>query len=172
MRHRKANVKLNRSTSHRKAMFRNMVTSFFEHERIITTEAKAKALRPLAEKMITLAKRGDLHARRQALAVLTKKSVAHKLFDEIGSRYMESSGGYTTIAKLEPRRGDAAPMAVIELINPEKTSGLKKKKRKRAASKEPAEAKVKEPEPAEIEEEKSKKSQPTEASVESGEEDS
>lgn len=169
MRHRKANVKLNRTTSHRKAMFRNMVTSFFEHERIVTTEAKAKALRPLAEKMITLAKRGDLHSRRQALAVLTKKSVAHKLFDEIGSRYMESSGGYTTIAKLEPRRGDAAPMAVIELINPEKTSGPIKKKRKRAASKKPAEAKVKEPEPAEIEEEKSK---PTEASVESGEEDS
>ena len=113
MRHRKANVKLNRSTSHRKAMFRNMVTSFFEHERIVTTEAKAKALRPLAEKMITLAKRGDLHSRRQALAVLTKKSVTHKLFDEIGSRYMESSGGYTTIAKLEPRRGVAAPKAVI-----------------------------------------------------------
>jgi large subunit ribosomal protein L17 len=169
MRHRKANVKLNRSTSHRKAMFRNMVTSFFEHERIVTTEAKAKALRPLAEKMITLAKRGDLHSRRQALAVLTKKSVTHKLFDEIGSRYMESSGGYTTIAKLEPRRGDAAPMAVIELINPEKTSSPKKKKRKQAASKKPAEAKVKEPEPAEIEEEKSK---PKEASVESGEEDS
>ncbi len=169
MRHRKANVKLNRSTSHRKAMFRNMVTSFFEHESIVTTEAKAKALRPLAEKMITLAKRGDLHSRRQALAVLTKKSVTHKLFDEIGSRYMESSGGYTTIAKLEPRRGDAAPMAVIELINLEKTSSPKKKKRKRAASKKPAEAKVKEPEPAEIEEEKSK---PTEASVESGEEDS
>lgn len=169
MRHRKANVKLNRSTSHRKAMFRNMVTSFFEHERVVTTEAKAKALRPLAEKMITLAKRGDLHSRRQALAVLTKKSVTHKLFDEIGSRYMESSGGYTTIAKLEPRRGDAAPMAVIELINPEKTSSPKKKERKRAASKKPAEAKVKEPEPAEIEEEKSK---PKEASVESGEEDS
>lgn len=169
MRHRKANVKLNRSTSHRKAMFRNMVTSFFEHERIVTTEAKAKALRPLAEKMITLAKRGDLHSRRQALAVLTKKSVTHKLFDEIGSRYMESSGGYTTIAKLEPRRGDAAPMAVIELINPEKTSSPKKKKRKLAASKKPAEAKVKEPEPAEIEDEKSK---PKEASVESGEEDS
>ena len=169
MRHRKANVKLNRSTSHRKAMFRNMVTSFFEHERIVTTEAKAKALRPLAEKMITLAKRGDLHSRRQALAVLTKKSVTHKLFDEIGSRYMESSGGYTTIAKLEPRRGDAAPMAVIELINPEKTSSPKKKKTKLAASKKPAEAKVKEPEPAEIEDEKSK---PKEASVESGEEDS
>ncbi len=169
MRHRKANVKLNRSTSHRKAMFRNMVTSFFEHERVVTTEAKAKALRPLAEKMITLAKRGDLHSRRQALAVLTKKSVTHKLFDEIRSRYMELSGGYTTIAKLEPRRGDAAPMAVIELINPEETSGLKKKKRKRAASKKPAEVKVKEPEPAEIEEEKSK---PKEASVESGEEDS
>ncbi len=169
MRHRKANVKLNRSTSHRKAMFRNMVTSFFEHERVVTTEAKAKALRPLAEKMITLAKRGDLHSRRQALAVLTKKSVTHKLFDEIGSRYMESSGGYTTIAKLEPRRGDAAPMAVIELINPEKTSSPKKIERKRAASKKPAEAKVKEPEPAEIEEEKSK---PKEASVESGEEDS
>ncbi len=172
MRHKKANVKLNRSTSHRKAMFRNMVTSFFEHERIVTTQAKAKALRPMAEKLITLAKRGDLHARRQALAVLTKKSVTHKLFDEIGSRYMESSGGYTTIAKLGPRRGDAAPMAVIELINPEETSKSKKKKRKQEASKKPAEAKVKEPESAEIEEEKSEKNKPTETSAESGEENS
>jgi len=98
MRHRKAGVKLNRTASHRKAMFRNMVTSLFEHESIVTTHAKAKALRPLADKMITLAKRGDLHSRRQVLAILTKKSVTHKLFSDIKDRYMDISSGYTTLA--------------------------------------------------------------------------
>ncbi|MBW2621369.1 MAG: 50S ribosomal protein L17 [Deltaproteobacteria bacterium] len=151
MRHRKANVKLNRTASHRKAMFRNMVTSFFEHERIVTTEAKAKALRPIAEKLITLAKRGDLHSRRQALATITKKSIAHKLFDEIGGRYMDSSGGYTAIAKLGPRNGDAAPMAVITLVTPGETSKSKKKTSKKAAAKKAAETPVKEPEAAEVE---------------------
>ena len=146
MRHRKSNVKLNRTPSHRKAMFRNMVTSFFEHERMVTTETKAKALRPIAEKLITLAKRGDLHSRRQALAIVTKKSVAHKLFDEIGGRYMDLSGGYTTIAKLGPRRGDAAPMAVITLITPGETAKPKKKASKKAAAKKAVEAPVKEPE--------------------------
>ena len=145
MRHRKANVKLNRTTSHRKAMFRNMITSFFEHERIVTTETKAKALRPMAEKMITLAKRGDLHSRRQALSIMTKKSVAHKLFDEIGGRYMDTSGGYTTIAKLGPRQGDAAPMAVIALATAGEAAKPKKRTRKKAAAKKVAEAPVKEP---------------------------
>ncbi|MBW2061684.1 MAG: 50S ribosomal protein L17 [Deltaproteobacteria bacterium] len=134
MRHRKAGVKLNRTASHRKAMFRNMVTSLFEHESIVTTHAKAKALRPLADKMITLAKRGDLHSRRQVLAILTKKSVTHKLFSDIKDRYMDISSGYTTLAKLGPRRGDAAPLAVMALVVPEETAKKKKKSRKKAAA--------------------------------------
>ncbi len=134
MRHRKAGVKLNRTASHRKAMFRNMVTSLFEHEKIVTTHAKAKALKPLADKMVTLAKRGDLHARRQALSVLTKKSVTHKLFTDIKDRYIDISGGYTALARVGNRRGDGAPMASIFLVNPEeKVKKTKKKSRKKRA---------------------------------------
>ena len=132
MRHRKAGTRLNRTTSHRKAMLRNMVTSLFEHERITTTEAKAKTLKPLADKMITLAKRGDLHARRQALAVIRKKSVTQKLFGEIKGRYIERPGGYTTLVKLGPRRGDGAPLTVVELVKPEEKSKKKKSKKKAA----------------------------------------
>lgn len=131
MRHRKAGTKLNRTASHRKAMMRNMITSLFEHERVVTTKAKAKAVQPLAEKMITLAKRGDLHARRQALAVLTKKSVTHKLFSEVKDKYMDRSGGYTSIVKIGFRRGDAAELAVLQLIDPEDWAKAKKKVRKR-----------------------------------------
>ncbi|MBW2092809.1 MAG: 50S ribosomal protein L17 [Deltaproteobacteria bacterium] len=134
MRHRKAGLKLNRTVSHRKAMFRNMVTSLFEHEHIVTTQTKAKALKPLADKMITLAKRGDLHSRRQALSVLTKKSVTHKLFTEIKDRYIEVSGGYTTLARIGNRRGDGAPLAVISLVNPEDKGKKKKKSRKKASA--------------------------------------
>lgn len=130
MRHRKAGYKLGRTTSHRKAMMRNMVTSLIEHERIVTTEVKAKAVRPLVEKMITLAKRGDLHARRLALAVLTKKSVTHKLFSGIKDRFMDRAGGYTSIVRIGPRHGDAAPMAVLELINPEQRAKEAKKTKK------------------------------------------
>jgi len=142
MRHRKAGVKLNRTTSHRKAMLRNMVTSLFEHERVVTTQAKAKALKPLADKMITLAKRGDLHARRSALAVLTKKSVTHKLFAEIKDRYMDRPGGYTSIVRIGPRRGDAAEMAVLELLQPEQKTKSKKKTRKKRAEGKKAERKA------------------------------
>jgi large subunit ribosomal protein L17 len=97
-------------------MFRNMVTSLFEHERIVTTEKKAKELRPIAEKMITLAKRGDLHARRQALSYIQSKDVVAKLFDEIQSQFADRQGGYTRIIKTGNRQGDAAPMAIIELV--------------------------------------------------------
>ncbi len=116
MRHGKSGRKLGRTSSHRKAMFRNMVTSLFEHERIVTTEKKAKELRPIAEKMITLAKRGDLHARRQALSYIQSKDVVAKLFDEIQSQFAERPGGYTRIIKTGNRQGDAAPMAIIELV--------------------------------------------------------
>ncbi len=116
MKHRKTVLKLNRTSSHRKAMFRNMVTSLFKHTSIRTTEAKAKGLRKIADKMITLAKRGDLHARRQALAVIREKEIVHQLFNEVSEKFDSRQGGYTRITKLGPRKGDVAPMVQIELI--------------------------------------------------------
>jgi large subunit ribosomal protein L17 len=112
MRHRKAGKKLNRTGSHRNAMFRNMVTSLFEHGRIQTTDAKAKELRRWADRMVTLAKRGDLHARRQALAVMRDKTVVHKLFEEVADRFGDRVGGYTNVVKIGRRRGDAAPISL------------------------------------------------------------
>ena len=117
MRHRKSGTVLGRSSAHRKAMFRNMVTSLLEHEKITTTDAKAKALRGITDKMITLGKRGDLHARRQALRVIRSKSVAAKLFDELAERYQDRPGGYTRIIKVGNRTGDAAPVSIIELVD-------------------------------------------------------
>lgn len=117
MRHRKAGNRLGRTSSHRKAMMRNMVTSLLEHERIVTTTPKAKELRKLADRMITLAKRGDLHARRQAMAVIRDKAVVAKLFDELKDEYMDRKGGYTRIIRTGTRTGDAASMAIIELVN-------------------------------------------------------
>ncbi len=116
MRHRKSGAKLNRTSSHRKAMFRNMVTSLFKHSRIKTTEAKAKELRKFADKMVTLAKRGDLHARRQALSFIREKDVVHKLFNDAADKFSSREGGYTRITKLGPRKGDVASMVMIELI--------------------------------------------------------
>ena len=117
MKHRKSVLKLNRTSAHRKAMFRNMVTSLFKHDKIKTTEAKAKGLRSIADKMITLAKRGDLHARRQALAVIRSKKVVDKLFTKLKDEYMDRNGGYTRIIRTGNRSGDAASMAIIELVN-------------------------------------------------------
>lgn len=108
--------KLGRSTSHRNLMLRNLVTSLLKNGRIETTVTRAKEARKLAEKMITLAKRGDLHARRQVLSFVTDKEVVKVLFEEIAPKYQERNGGYTKIYKLGPRRGDAAPMALIELV--------------------------------------------------------
>ena len=116
MRHRKSGGGLSRSRSHRSALVRNQVTDLLRHEAIVTTEAKAKTIRPVAEKMITLGKRGDLHARRQAGAVLTDRRVLRTLFDDIAPRFAERNGGYTRIIKLGPRRGDGAQMAHIELV--------------------------------------------------------
>lgn len=130
MRHRVATLKLNRTSSHRKAMFRNMVTSLFKYERIRTTDAKAKALRSWADHLITLAKRGDLHARRQALAIVREKDVVHKIFAEMPDRFKDIAGGYTRITKLGARPGDAAPISVIELVVSDKN---KKPKVKRPA---------------------------------------
>lgn len=108
--------KLGRDCSARKALLRSIVTSLFQHERIETTEAKAKELRKMAEKMLTLAKRGDLHARRQVLAYLMDEDVVKKLFDEIAPKYKDRQGGYTRIIKKGPRQGDAAPIVIIELV--------------------------------------------------------
>ena len=132
MRHRKAVLKLNKTPSHRKAMFRNMVTSLFKYEKIQTTGAKAKELRRWADHLITLAKRGDLHARRQALAIVREKDVVHKLFEHAAERYGSVSGGYTRVVKLGHRPGDAAPVALVELIYTQDTK--KKTKKKKAKS--------------------------------------
>jgi large subunit ribosomal protein L17 len=102
--------------AHERLMLANLATALFEHDRITTTEAKAKRLRPLAERLITFAKRGDLHARRQVMTVIRDKDVVHKLFAEIGPKFGERPGGYTRIIKVNPRKGDNAPMAVIELV--------------------------------------------------------
>jgi len=118
MRHRKAGSKFNCTASHRDALFRNMVTSLLKHNRIKTTDSKAKELRRWADKMIALAKRGDLHARRQALAVIREKKVVHKLFAEAKERFSKTSSGYTRIIKIGHRAGDAAPMSLIEIIAP------------------------------------------------------
>jgi len=123
MRHRKSGTHLGRTSAHRKAMFRNMVTSLLEQERIETTDAKAKQIRRLADRMITLGKRGDLHARRQALAVIRSRDVTAKVFSELAERYRDRPGGYTRIMKSGHRPGDAAPMSVIELVDSEVAGG-------------------------------------------------
>jgi large subunit ribosomal protein L17 len=117
MRHRKAGRKLGRTTSHRKAMLRNIVTSFMKHEKIVTTDAKAKELRKIAEKIITLGKKDNLHARRQVLSFIRDRAVVKKLFEELSPRYSERDGGYSRIVKVGYRAGDNAPMSVIELIS-------------------------------------------------------
>lgn len=126
MRHRRKGRKLNRTAAHRRAMFRNMVTSLVEHESIRTTEVKAKAVRPLAERMITLAKRGDLHARRQVLRVIRNREMVKKLFDVIAPRYVDRNGGYIRVIKLGERRGDGASMAVLQLMETVVPSAPKK----------------------------------------------
>ena len=116
MRHNNAGKRLGRTTSHRIAMYRNMVTSFLNHERITTTDVKAKELRSIAEKMITLGKKGDLHAMRQAASFIRDKKVVTKLFTTIAPRYADRAGGYTRVIKLGIRPGDNAPLSVIELV--------------------------------------------------------
>ena len=134
MRHRVSGRKLGRTTSHRRAMFRNQLASFIEHERIRTTLHKAKELRPLAEKMITQGKRDTLHARRLVRRWVDDRSLIKKLFDDIAPRFADRPGGYTRIVKLGPRLGDSAEMAILELVKkgetaapePEKAKGKKK----------------------------------------------
>jgi large subunit ribosomal protein L17 len=150
MRHRKAGNQLGRNSSHRRAMLRNMVTSLFEHEQIETTHTKAKSLRPIAEKMITLAKRGDLHARRQALAYMQNKTVTHKLFDEIKDEYLNRQGGYLRIVKKGSRKGDGAPVSIVQLLSvrEEKAGGKKKGKKVKAPKAASVSPKKKSPKPS------------------------
>jgi len=117
MRHKKAGRKLNRTSSHRLAMFANMSAALIKHEQIITTVPKAKELRPFVERLVTLAKRGDLHARRQAISKIRDKEMAAKLFDVLGPRYANRNGGYTRIMRAGFRHGDNAPIAVIEFVD-------------------------------------------------------
>lgn len=144
MRHRKEGRKLGRTTSHRRALLRNLATDFFQRERIITTLPKAKELRPVVEKLITDGKRGTLHDRRKILAYIQTKEVAHKLFEEIAPRFADRNGGYTRIIKLGYRTGDKAEIALIELLGSEFAAAEKKPAKGKGRSKkaaEPAEAK-------------------------------
>ncbi|MDH4184075.1 MAG: 50S ribosomal protein L17 [Nitrospinota bacterium] len=139
MRHKKKNARFDRTTSHRIAMFRNMVTSLLQYERITTTDAKAKELRGVADKMITLGKKGTLSHRRRALAFVRTKDVVHKLFSTLAERYKERNGGYTRLRKLPLNRvGDCAPMAIIELVDRDITAAPKRRVKKVEAK--PAEA--------------------------------
>ena len=140
MRHRKMASNLGRSSAHRKAMYRNLVTSLLEHERVETTDAKAKQVRRLADRMITLGKRGDLHARRQALSVIRSKEVTAKVFSDLAERFRERPGGYTRVLKTRVRPGDAAALSIVELVEamekPEpaaKKKATKKKAKKKKA---------------------------------------
>ena len=117
MRHRKAGRHLGRDSAHRKALYRNLVTDLLRYERITTTDAKAREIRPIAEKMITLGRRGDLHARRQALSYIYDRYVVEKVFEDIAPRMADRPGGYLRITRLEPRKGDGARMAVIETVD-------------------------------------------------------
>ena len=138
--------RLGSGPAHQKLMLANLATSLFEHGKITTTEARARRLRPVAEKLITFAKRGDLHARRQVLTVVRDKSVVHTLFTEIGPGFAERNGGYTRITKLGPRKGDAAPMAVIELVTEEAGTSRPRRRRRAAAAEAPAPAATAAPE--------------------------
>ncbi len=150
MRHARAGKKLGRDSAHRKALYSNLAGALIEHGRIKTTVTKAKAVKPLAEQMITLGRRGDLHARRQATAFLRSRDVVHKLFDEVAPLFKDRPGGYTRIVKLGPRAGDAAEMAYLELVNEEYVQ-----KELEARTPEPVAAPVEEPvvedEPAQVE---------------------
>ena len=141
MRHQKTGRKLNRTSSHRKALFRNLAAALFQHESIKTTNPKALELRKVADRLITLAKAGTLHATRLAFAYLRDKEVVKKLFTDIGARYADTSGGYTRVLKVGPRKGDAAPMAIIELTQKKEQEKEEKKEEQAKGKKRPAKEK-------------------------------
>jgi len=141
MRHQKTGRKLNRTSSHRKALFRNLAAALFQHESIKTTNPKALELRKVADRLITLAKAGTLHATRLAFAYPRDKEVVKKLFTDIGARYADTSGGYTRVLKVGPRKGDAAPMAIIELTQKKEQEKEEKKEEQAKGKKRPAKEK-------------------------------
>ena len=145
--------RLGGSSAHQRHIMANLATALFEHGRITTTEAKARRLRPYAERLITFAKRGDLHARREVLTVVTDKGVVHTLFSEIGPRFATREGGYTRITKIGPRKGDNAPLAVIELVEEEATAAPSRRRRARRAPARTSRPKAEEAAPAEAAEE-------------------
>ena len=158
MRHQKKTIKLGRTADHRRALLANQVCALIQHQRIKTTLAKAKAVRPLAERMVTLGKNGSIHARRRALAVLRQKNIVKKLFDDIAQRSAERNGGYTRIVKLGARKSDSARMAFIEWVDAEHIAEEKPKKEK-AKRKEP-EAKPQQAEPEQAAQEETKAEAP------------
>jgi len=159
MRHQKKTIKLGRTADHRRALLANQVCALIQHQRIKTTLAKAKAVRPLAERMVTLGKNGSIHARRRALAVLRQKSVVKQLFDDVAQRSAERNGGYTRIIKLGARKSDSARMAFIEWVDAEHIAEEKPKKEKKAKHKEP-EAKPQQTEPEQAAQEETKAEAP------------
>ena len=140
MRHRKAGRQLGRDSAHRRALYRNLVTELLRYERITTTDAKAREIRPIAEKMITLGRRGDLHARRQALSYIYDRYVVEKVFDDLAPRMADRPGGYLRITRLEPRKGDGAKMAVIETVDYQEAAAAASAEAEDAASAEESEA--------------------------------
>jgi len=159
--------RLGAGPAHERLMLANLATSLFTYDRITTTEAKAKRLRPLAERLITFAKRGDLHARRQVMSVIRDKDVVHKLFAEIGPKFTERAGGYTRIVKVGPRKGDNAPMAVIELVEDRTAAQQTVREAERARGTKAAPRKAPSKRTAEIAEE-AKDESPTAAAVAAG----
>src|SRR5712675_308117 len=159
MRHQKKTIKLGRTADHRRALLPNQVCALIQHQRIKTTLAKAKAVRPLAERMVTLGKNGSIHARRRALAVLRQKNIVKKLFDDIAQRSAERNGGYTRIVKLGARKSDSARMAFIEWVDAEHVAEEKPKKEKKTKHKE-KEAKLQQAEPVQAAQEETKAEAP------------
>jgi large subunit ribosomal protein L17 len=170
MRHQKKTLKLGRTAEHRKALLANQVCSLIVHRRIKTTLAKAKAVRPLAERMVTLGKNGSLHARRNALSILRQKDAVKKLFDDIAQKSTNRNGGYTRIVKLGPRKSDSAPMAFLEWVDAaqvtEEKSAEEKKARRKEAEPKPKEKEAKREEPKREEEPAAKEEKPSAPTLE------
>ena len=151
MRHRRSGRKLGRDASHRKALYANLTSALIEHGRIKTTAAKAKEVRPVAEQMITLGRRGDVHARRQALKLLRSQDVVHKLFSEVGPRFADRPGGYSRIVRIGPRQGDAAEMVYLELVDHVAEARPPRRRRPEAEDVEPETTPETQPEPVQTE---------------------
>ena len=167
MRHRKAGRHLGRDSAHRKALYRNLVTDLLRYERITTTDAKAREIRPIAEKMITLGRRGDLHARRQALSYIYDRYVVEKVFEDIAPRMADRPGGYLRITRIEPRKGDGAKMAVIETVDYQEAIDLAEAPPAEEAGAAPETEELEEAEAA-VETDDSDEVEEAEATVESG----